>query len=111
MTNWAAEIRIRAERRLGEMLKDQKDAGGMNKGKLKQGQNSPPSHDGSAEAPTLSDMGITHNMSSRAQAIANIPEEEFESVIAEYKKDQRELTSHAIRKLTDKAMVSLPDET
>lgn len=54
------------------------------------------SHDESA--PKLSDLGISHSMSSRAQAIANVPEEEFEAVIADHRDQQRELTSNTIRK-------------
>ncbi len=108
MANWAAEIRIRAERKLGEMLKAQKEAGGMNKGKLKQGKKLPQSHDETTEAPTLSDMGITKSMSSRAQAIASVPESEFEQTIAEHRDQQTELTSATMHKLTEsgKAHVS-----
>lgn len=32
LTNWATEIRIRSERRMGEMLKEQKEAGLTNVG-------------------------------------------------------------------------------
>ena len=51
------------------MLKAQKEDGGMNKGAQGKPGNEHslvPSHDDSA--PKLSDMGITHSMSSRAQA-------------------------------------------
>ncbi len=37
------------------------------------------SHD-ATDPPKLSDMGLTKDMSSRAQAIANVPEDEFEDV-------------------------------
>ncbi len=93
MQNWAAEIRIRAERKLGQMLEAQKEAGGMH----------PPgkdrSHDDSDLPPKLSDMGISHSMSSRAQAMAKVPEKEFEMAIAEHKEQQQELTSTTIRRL------------
>ena len=54
-----AEIRIRAERRMGEMLRDQE----MNKGAAT------PSRGAIASIPTLAEMGITLSMSSRAQKI------------------------------------------
>lgn len=62
MANWAAEIRIRAERKMGEMLKAQeKNKGGR------------PESTGNTvlpvnEAPKLSEVGITKMQSSRAQA-------------------------------------------
>jgi len=53
-----AEIRIRAERRMGEMLRDQE----MNKGG---GDTSTPRTE--RGVPTLAEIGITYSMSSRAQ--------------------------------------------
>ena len=74
MANWAAEIRIRAERKLGEMLKAQKAAGRMNKGTQGAGSNQyqVQSHDETAP-PKLSALGISKSMSSRAQAIYHHP--------------------------------------
>ncbi len=88
MANWATEIRIRAERKLGEMLKAQKDSGGMAKPGPKDS-----SHHASELPPKLSDLGISHSMSSRAQAIASVPEAEFERTIAEHREQQTEPTS------------------
>jgi len=47
----------------------------------------------------LKDLGISGNMSSRAQAMAQVPEEEFEKAIAEHKEQQQELTSTTVRRL------------
>jgi|LakMenEpi03Aug12_release.lakeMendotaPanAssembly.Ray.scaffolds.fasta_scaffold167928_5 hypothetical protein len=76
----ACEIRIRAERRAGEILRDMEKA----KGQLKQGQELPRSHDATTEKPkTLSDLGINKTQSSRYQALANIPEDIFEQHLAD----------------------------
>jgi len=80
----AAEIRIRAERRLGEMIADQKAGGGLNKGKLKQG----PvvvGDDHGKPAPKLADAGISKDLSSRAQKLAAVPEKEFEREVGEWR--------------------------
>lgn len=76
----AAEIRIRAERRLGEMLKDAP----KNTGAMGIGTSAVDSGD-STQPPTLDDMGISRDLSSRAQAIAAIPEETFEATLAEHR--------------------------
>lgn len=55
MANWAAEIRIRAERKLGEMIPSQFPQGGDRKSN---------GHDDSLK---LSDIGVGHKMSQRAQ--------------------------------------------
>lgn len=80
----AAEIRIRAERRLGQLLADQKAAGGLNKGQLKQG----PvvvANDRGKTVPTLADSGISKDLSSRAQKLAAVPEPEFEAEVGEWR--------------------------
>ena len=70
----AEEIKLRAERRAGELLKETpKSKGG---GDVR----NHPSHPSSGEK-TLSDLGITYNQSSKWQKIANIPEEKFENYI------------------------------
>ena len=66
MQNWAAEIRIRAERKLGGLLASQKKHGGMNVGG-RPSENQ--SHDATSLSPKLADMGISKSMSSRSQAM------------------------------------------
>lgn len=86
----AAEIRIRAERRLGEMLSAQKADGGLNKGKLKQGPALVANEDGKS-TPKLADVGIGYDLSSRAQKLAAVPEAEFEAELAaKRERDQKE---------------------
>ncbi len=71
----ASEIRIRAERRLGEMIKTQKDTvglatGGNYKGANQYGCGTPEERQPKDPRPTLSDVGISKKLSSRSQAIA-----------------------------------------
>lgn len=80
----AAEIRIRAERRLGEMLTEQKSEGGLNKGHLKQGPALVANEDGK-NPPKLSDAGISYDLSSRAQKLAAVPKDEFEAEVGEWR--------------------------
>ena len=91
LVNWAAEIKIRAERRAGEMLKSMDMANG--------GQ--PYQATGRTIRPveTLSDIGISKDQSSRWQRIAKVPEADFERHIAEVKDKGGELTSAGVRKL------------
>ena len=77
----AAEIRIRAERRLGEMLTQQKAGPGLNKG-------GNPNLTGSKSepvAPTLADAGIDKKLSSRAQKLAAVPAAEFEAEVGQWR--------------------------
>lgn len=98
MKNAASEICIRAERRLGEMLKEQRESGQMNRGSYGKGnQYLKRSHD--ETAPKLSDVGISKSLSSRAQAIASIPEQKFEAIIEEHKEQERELYSATMYKM------------
>jgi len=74
----AAEIRIRAERRLGEMLVEAPKNKGATGSKVT-GSKREPLKD---KTPTLSDMGITKKLSARSQKIAAIPAPEFEAKVA-----------------------------
>jgi hypothetical protein len=76
----AAEIRIRAERRLGEMLAEQKASGNMAKGhKFAGGASTEP------PAITLAEAGIDKKLSSRAQKLAAVPEKEFEAEVDQWR--------------------------
>ena len=73
---WAGEIKMRAERRAGQMLKDM-DKTKRGRPKLSGTQTVPLNH-----TPTLSDLNVTKNQSSQWQKVANVSEEEFEEHIA-----------------------------
>lgn len=85
--NQCAEIKIRAERRSGEILA----------GMVKPG-NPQLSHDVTI-VPKLSDLGISKMQSSRWQTEAKVPEEIFQRHVAEVKTAKVELTSAAVQKL------------
>jgi phage N-6-adenine-methyltransferase len=72
----ATEIRLRAERRAGELLADApKAVGGEHGGKSRiDGSRVQPSN----PTPTLADLGVTKTQSSRWQQLAALPEEKFE---------------------------------
>lgn len=83
--NMAAEIKIRAERRAGEILSEMD----LHKGGR-------PSENRSHDEmgfPRLKDLDIDRNMSSRCQLIASIPEKDFDERVAEIKGKGQELTS------------------
>ncbi|CAK7026567.1 hypothetical protein [Saezia sanguinis] len=84
----AAEIRIRAERRLGEMITHQKETVGLNTGAAGLGINQHNKQEVRSlptTAPTLADVGISKDLSSRAQKLAAVPEEEFETEVGEWR--------------------------
>ena len=77
----AAEIRIRAERRLGEMIGSQKAGPGLHKG----GNPNFSTARDQREVATLADSGISADLSSRAQKVAAVPPEQFENEIKEWR--------------------------
>ena len=105
----AAEIRMRAERRLGQMLAEQKAAGGMNKGQLKQGPALVNNEDGKA-SPTLADVGISYDLSSRAQKMAAVPEAEFEAEVGEWR-DRVQVEGERVSTRLQKAGARAQQET
>lgn len=78
--NYAAEVRLRAERKLGEILAKTPKATGAKGNPGGRGAKIVRSPNGTAQ-PTLAASGITKKISSRAQTLAAIPEEEFEEAI------------------------------
>jgi len=92
LLSWASEIKIRAERRAGELLID------MEKAKNQYGKSA-----GTDEVPakkTLAALGISKNQSSHWQSVAAISEENFEKAILESKQDNIEITTPLILKLS-----------
>jgi len=103
---YASEIRIRAERRLGEMIREQKETVGLNAGAMGSvvtGSDRVPLKD---TRPTLADVGIDKKLSSRAQAIASIPEDDFEQTLAEHRAEQQAVTAATMERLAKKAHVA-----
>lgn len=97
----SAEIRIRAERRLGQMLQEApKNTGAMGVGK------SALDTAESTQPPTLGELGISHDLSSRAQQIASIPDEEFEQTLAEHRAEQQAVTGRTMERLANRAHVA-----
>src|SRR5262245_22817124 len=72
----ATEIRLRAERRAGELLKDMDKNKGAVAGKT--GVKARPVLD---TKPKLSDLGIDKNQSSRWQKLAGISDDDFEKMV------------------------------
>ena len=97
----ASEIRIRAERRLGEMIRAQKDGPGLADG----GDAMRARYSIGTEVetrPTLAAVGIDKKLSSRSQAIASIPEDAFEETLAEHREEQQAVTAKTMEKLARK---------
>lgn len=80
----AAEIRIRAERRLGELIREQKETVGLNQGG-RPPEKTTADEEGVLQQPTLAEAGIDYKLSSHAQRVAAIPEPEFESIVSEWR--------------------------
>jgi hypothetical protein len=100
--NAAAEIKLRAERRAGEMLKEGKEKGQRDAGRGgdRKSQSQDADHEHATVKPaTLEEIGINKSQSSRWQAIAAIPEVQFEQIIREAKEANREPTQRALLKV------------
>lgn len=89
----ATEIRARAERRLGELMKKQDETVGLNTGTRGKGRpkiggvpETPPKDD----RPTLVEAGIDKNLAKRARKAARMTEKEFDA-------DVQRRTEHAVK--------------
>lgn len=88
MQNQWAEVKLRAERKAGELLRDNPEIGRGKTGNL-------PVFLGLPEA----ERSKAQTLSSRWQQVASIPEPEFDAYIAEAHNEAKELTSVGARKL------------
>lgn len=91
--NDAIEFRVRAERRIGQLLAETPKAKGAARTGIgrrgERGSDAAPHSD----APTLADLSITKKQSARWQKVAAVPEPEFERRIATAKGSGEELTT------------------
>lgn len=84
-----AEIKVRAERRCGELLRDMAEAGER-----------APVRGKASDKPRLVDLGLHRSESSRYQMIAAVPEKRFEAHLAERKAAGRPVTSMGLRAIS-----------
>ena len=92
--NQVAEIKLRAERKIGEQLKVQVKHGGQNKKAKLQ------------DVTSLKELGIEKIESYRWQAVASLPEKEFEKHVEKVKKSNNELTTVGVIKLARELMTN-----
>jgi hypothetical protein len=89
----AAQIRFRAERRLGELIVAQKETIGLNRGRAGAGRPRLGDSDGEQpktdERPTLAEAGIDRKLSSKAQKIAAMDAAEFEQALERHAEEMR----------------------
>lgn len=85
MIQWATEIKVRAERRAGEMLAHGFQSGERARSGGAMKKESPP--------PTLSEIGISRDQSSRWQSLAGMSEEHFETAVATAKDTAGQVTT------------------
>jgi hypothetical protein len=95
LVQWATEIKVRAERRAGQMLAEMPKATGKS-GQFTGGNIVVPP----VKEKTLADIGITKNESSRWQKLAAVSESQFEEAVSAAKEVAGEVTTAAMLRAT-----------
>jgi hypothetical protein len=98
LIQYATEIKVRAERRAGEMLaataasgeRAGQSEGGKRAADVRWGSQS---HDATSNPPTLAEMGISKDQSSRWQSLAGMSDEHFETAVATAKDTAGQVTT------------------
>jgi hypothetical protein len=90
LQNRAAEVKLRAERKAGGMLKALNLRGGSRKSK------------GHRDPLKLKDLGISRNQSKRWQLIASVSDDEFGKYLTDTAGDGREITSAGLLRIASK---------
>lgn len=95
MVEWATEIKVRAERRAGELIAIGQASGEVaGRGK--------PAVD--SKSSTLEDLGITHKQSMRWKALAGVSAERFERAVEAAKEVAREVTTTSVLRQAEMAV-------
>jgi hypothetical protein len=104
LIQYATEIKVRAERKAGEMLaQSNKATGGQYAGNgrpIVDGQATRPATDA---APRLADMGISKDQSARWQSLAGMSDEHFETAVATAKDTAGQVTTAFMLREANKA--------
>ncbi len=96
MVSWASEIKLRAMRRMGELLKEGQKTGNI----ARPGEPIPLS-----VPTTLTKLGVSRDISSLSQKIAAVPDDEFEAHLEELRGQHKEVTVAGVAKLVHIAHV------
>jgi hypothetical protein len=99
MQNHAAEIKLRAERKAGELLAVSLIHGGDRRSS---------SRDKNLKLADLADLGIDHNQCARWQREAAVPDQEFERYLATVKAAKKEVSAAGLLQLAKKLGLSGP---
>lgn len=103
LVKWATEIKVRAERRAGQMLAEMPKATGKS-GQFTGGNTMVPP----VKEKTLADIGISKNESSRWQKLAAVTDKQFEHAVAAAKEVAGEVTTAAMLRA---AMADVPKKS
>lgn len=105
MVNAAAEIKLRAERRAGQILSemDKHPAGRPAVNPSSRSRDLPPK---------LADIGVTYDQSSRWQQMAQMPQNKFEQALAESKAAGEEITLKSVLRMIEETaeVGDVPDD-
>lgn len=101
LVEMATELKVRAERRCGELLQAEvlKPVATLKRGPVV------PSCDNGKKLP---EIGLTRNESSRFQKLASIPEPRFEAAIAEAKATRHQVTTAGMLRLAEQEKPTKP---
>jgi hypothetical protein len=102
--NYAAEVKIRAERLLGEMLAQTPKNPGSRTGGTGGSIKEPP-----VNVPTLEEIGVDKKLSMRSQQLASVPIQTFEDALDAQKSEGKEITTTATLRRVIRAMSTGPD--
>ena len=87
LQNQAAELKLRAQRKAGELLRQAKLRGGDRKS------------NNHRDCLNLKELGVSQNQSTRWQKEASLPKREFEDFVSQAHEHSRELTASSLHKL------------
>ena len=110
----AAEIRMRAERRIGELMRAQKASGQLSKGVAGKGRpklGRVPRTLPKDPRPTLAEAGIDHNLAARARKLAALSPAKFEAAVGEWREDQAARASKVTSEILAKTPGAAPHVT
>lgn len=96
LMRWAAEIKIRAERRCGQLLREMASTGQRHNGKNPQTLRHSRASERSTPVETLTEIGVSRQQSSDWQQLANVSEPEFERRLTQAKRDPQTMTTTRI---------------